>query len=1458
MFNFGIRWLNTGMTQGMRQAGNDFKSMIDTEVREVQRLNRELMTLKKTERAMNDDVRAAKSAYRARADAARAAAETEAANLRKIRADMASLSAQMRAQGRVANPAWEQWHNQVVRLKGEIRQLNNAEALRSREAVADVKNLAVTHKNALVPALEKVEQLQKRLASAQERQSQAKAALLKGEAAANPELIAHREKLLKLEERLQKRQDSLREAGWGLQDAQRERISASQVARKEVRNVRRAFRRNDMLPSDLPTIMVNGKPRVLADDFTPEGLRGAVNGVNAAAAVMAKRQGEAVAKAYKNRALLQIRKSWAAQAERSGINRARAAMMDRDDAASDVAGLRQERREITRKNSELRAEIRRVRRSAPQKLSPEALASARALDLADQDVSSARRALNEAERNAASLRDAHSRERAMAGDFHARAAATAAAAKASKQQELFDQGLEPARFLGDNAQKARFAQLAASLAAKLPGMHRLKEAWHQARSDKSGIAAAQEAHEVARKNLEAKAEEHRLAVQAIQDRRMEHRVLRDFMSGVKQELWGKLFDMSMKFGLVTGYINRLQNFTNKAAEFHYRAQGVSALLDGPTGTGQDIFSDYTRRTRYQGEVSPTEAMARMADLAAAGYSRSEIPRAMEALFNTTLAAKGEITPGGTFDLGISLDRAFGGQGKSMEDLLDTTVKAANKFPMTVGKARDALSYATEAAVTYNQSLEETLIGIGAVMPIAKTPSKAGTIVRNMMMSLAKPAGQKILRDYGVDAKDEQGQMRPFLDIYAELSRKFEDADKKESARIEKRRSDLMLSGNFRQAMQSLPKKQQTAINQAMAAGLSKESVNALLASGPNATTKLDTLLAMNMKPVALAAAVKKLLDDESIARLRMKKEQVEFQMTGQRGGAGFAALERMPVLARGALEDLANSIADPQLKERLRNAQLTTENAIALFRANIGDAVGETRRMADEMRRTSKMIGEAFRSSVERASIALGTLMLPVRDSLMATGKTALDWLTAAVSGGDYGKPGGSPPGGSAIGNLVGSAAVLFAGRQVIGMLGGFKDIFGQVRMLTSPKFSDAFLGFIKGGDDAATAAAKAAQGMQSVGMVSKLWNSSVVTMIRNAASWGLQIGAVAITITSSLKAASDAALDFSHITDRKRQRRVATTENLLSTLLGAAATRSQSVTDDGAGGALITGFTKSEFEAINKSPTMGNTLAGMIANQKYQEAINFAFGEVEAEIRQAYASDEPKMNEALKDLASRREIWTMDSGQDLLGRIANRLANERAGTGKPATNFEDDLARAVTEMRYEREMNPMGVSGKEMGGKQERMVFDFIKSHGAKTLAEAWAKSSGLERGWFRMQNDALLNEKMGMTGALSPFAWLSSATAGLTPDETMFDRLPKSLQEYDLQGRYIRGLGAPNVMAVSAENAAGKLDTFSKAIDGAITKAKEYAAVPAAAPNSGGTVKTQTFGDIFSGAGFMGAVGL
>lgn len=175
------------------------------------------------------------------------------------------------------------------------------------------------------------------------------------------------------------------------------------------------------------------------------------------------------------------------------------------------------------------------------------------------------------------------------------------------------------------------------------------------------------------------------------------------------------------------------------------------------------------------EFGPIALSEAQRELGQAGLSAGEVLGTLRPIAD--VATAGLIKMADAVELGINVTRGFAVPVHETARAMDKLVRAAQLTPLTVGNAGIALSYATGSARAFNQSLDDTVIALGLLIPITKTASKAGTSLRASMQAVFRARGQSLLADIGVAVRDAAGRERSILDIMLDLQKAMKGVDK---------------------------------------------------------------------------------------------------------------------------------------------------------------------------------------------------------------------------------------------------------------------------------------------------------------------------------------------------------------------------------------------------------------------------------------------------------------------------------------------------------------------------------------------------------------------------------------------------------------------------------------------------------------------------------------------------------
>jgi len=769
--------------------------------------------------------------------------------------------------------------------------------------------------------------------------------------------------------------------------------------------------------------------------------------------------------------------------------------------------------------------------------------------------------------------------------------------------------------------------------------------------------------ENAAKELAAAREKERAARASVKADEEKAAAARASARALRSQLVGAITAVTVKLSMAFQFIRTMLNTTRSAENFEFSARSVSALLGERRGGGEALYNRYfAKYGATQSEVMPVAAMDRMKQLAAAGYTKSSMVENTAAIFDVMLASAGELTEQSAADLGISLERAFGSLRMDMRTALDTAVKAANQFPMTVGNIRDALGYATEAAVQSGQSLEETLLVIGSIMPIAKTASKAGTITRNALLSLVKPESQQILSELGVRPVDAEGKRRPMMDVFLDLNDQLLEVAKGKASKYYR----------------------------------SPERI-------------------AEEKAAAKAAGVKyepKSLDKVFKNQLGLEREQLEYKLTGVRGGAIFAAINRM---VQTTMEKMQGTAFEGMRADDARTA-------FEFLRIGLSGAAGEAGRLAGELRRTSKMLGESFDASLERFKIAVGNLALPAKDAFLAVSKQMIDYGTKLFTP----KPGVGEeymPGSSAGGNALGTFAGLLGAGYIAKQLLSFGKALFQAR---------GIIGTV--------AASMAAPAAATTGILGGLGVAFGAIGAFLTGPFGIALG-LAATALFSLKTGADAAFEavtnFSDYLDRQNKSRMQKEDKALGAIFEALA--SGKLKYDTKTG-TVSGISRSQmFDIGSAGPVGGALLRGLASGEiKPTDAGEYLLNIREATIKEQYKYQPEEMQKQLVAFEEDKKRVREETMPNLLRNLfssENYTGQTEKGTFSTQQLFNeymvDRMRDAQNYVKYSHEF--------PIGGRETAIRVGFMKKMGAKTMAEAMDKSDFIDRYFFNRDIEKL-----------------------------------------------------------------------------------------------------------------------
>ena len=171
--------------------------------------------------------------------------------------------------------------------------------------------------------------------------------------------------------------------------------------------------------------------------------------------------------------------------------------------------------------------------------------------------------------------------------------------------------------------------------------------------------------------------------------------------------------------------------------------------------------------------SASEAGQGMTFLAMAGFKANSILAAMPGMLD--LAKAGATELGETADIASNILSGFGLEADQMGRVGDVLTATFTRSNVTLGMLGETMKYVAPIAKEAGTSIEDAAAMAGLLGNVGIQADQAGTALRAIHNRLAAPPkmAARALDDLGVSVADASGNMRPMVDILAEIAKKTE-------------------------------------------------------------------------------------------------------------------------------------------------------------------------------------------------------------------------------------------------------------------------------------------------------------------------------------------------------------------------------------------------------------------------------------------------------------------------------------------------------------------------------------------------------------------------------------------------------------------------------------------------------------------------------------------------------------
>lgn len=203
-------------------------------------------------------------------------------------------------------------------------------------------------------------------------------------------------------------------------------------------------------------------------------------------------------------------------------------------------------------------------------------------------------------------------------------------------------------------------------------------------------------------------------------------------------------------------------------DFEATMNKVNALA-GLTGGEFAKLKEQALELGAKTQFSAKQAADAMAELAAAGFSASEIYKAMPGTL--ALAAAGQLKLGQSAEIASAILKGFGFEAGKIGDIANVLAQAANVSAASVQDLGSAFKYVGPVASAVGVSFTETSAALSILANAGIKGEMGGTALRNMLSDLIAPSKMAAaeMQKLGLQVTDANGKLLPMAKLIENLA-----------------------------------------------------------------------------------------------------------------------------------------------------------------------------------------------------------------------------------------------------------------------------------------------------------------------------------------------------------------------------------------------------------------------------------------------------------------------------------------------------------------------------------------------------------------------------------------------------------------------------------------------------------------------------------------------------------------
>lgn len=232
-------------------------------------------------------------------------------------------------------------------------------------------------------------------------------------------------------------------------------------------------------------------------------------------------------------------------------------------------------------------------------------------------------------------------------------------------------------------------------------------------------------------------------------------------------------------GGLAGVLTIGRSVLSETEEYGNAISKVGGYLD-ITGSELEHMSELALQFGKDTRYSAVEAADAISELAKGGMTQAQIEGgALDATLQ--LASAGNLSLAQAAETAVQAINVFGLDAADASQVADALAGAANRSTAEVNTLAESFRYVSGWAGLADYPIQDVSGALGLLADRGLQAEVAGTGLRNVMQRIGAPTdkAKKLLEEYGFEAYNAEGKMKPLVELVDELNEAFGDLEDQE-------------------------------------------------------------------------------------------------------------------------------------------------------------------------------------------------------------------------------------------------------------------------------------------------------------------------------------------------------------------------------------------------------------------------------------------------------------------------------------------------------------------------------------------------------------------------------------------------------------------------------------------------------------------------------------------------------